>query len=39
MEGGVAETETPFTYLQDSHSSTWIRRCYFKIKKLHNIAG
>ena len=38
-DGGcdVAETEKPFTLLQDTVPSEWFWSCYFKVK-LHNVA-
>ena len=36
--GGVAETETPFTLLEDTVTSTWFWGCRCKVKKLHNDA-
>ena len=35
--GGLRERD-PFTLLQDTLPSKWIWSCYFKVKKLHNLA-
>lgn len=34
----VPDTETPFSLLQDTVPSAWYWSCYFKFKKLHNVA-